>query len=51
MNTSAVIDLSVALTAIYDEAFYHLSIDYHQDPPPPPFSPEEQAWLKQQLQD
>jgi hypothetical protein len=50
-DKDAVIDLSAVLTAIYDEAFYHLSIDYQQDPPPPSFSPEEQAWLKQQSPD
>jgi hypothetical protein len=48
-DSDAFLDLSAALSAIYDEAFYHLSIDYTQDPPPPPLSSEEMAWLKAQL--
>jgi hypothetical protein len=48
-DKDAVLDLSAALTAVYDEAFYHLSIDYRQDPPPPVFTSEEQAWLRQVL--
>lgn len=50
-DKDVLIDLSVALTTIYDEAFYHLSIDYRQDPPPPPFTSEEYAWIKQLVQD
>jgi len=46
-DPEAILDLSTVLRAIYDEAFYHLSIDYTQDPPPPPFSKEEMAWLRQ----
>jgi hypothetical protein len=46
-DLEAILDLSTALRAIYDEAFYHLSIDYTQDPPPSPFSKEEMAWLRQ----
>ncbi len=37
------LDLSTALTAVYDEAFYHLSIDYSQEPPPPSLTDEEAA--------
>jgi hypothetical protein len=43
------LDLEVALTAIYDEAAYDLSIDYHQAPPPPALSNEEQRWLEDRL--
>jgi hypothetical protein len=50
-DKDALIDLSAALTAIYDEAFYHLSLDYQQDRPPPPFTSEELAWIKQLVQD
>lgn len=49
-DPEAVLDLSAALRAIYDEALYHLSIDYTQDPPPPPFPPEDMAWLRTQLE-
>jgi hypothetical protein len=48
-DPEAILDLSAALRTIYDEALYHLSIDYTQDPPPPPFSKEEMAWLRTQL--
>lgn len=46
-DPEAILDLSAALRTIYDAAFYHLSIDYTQDAPPPPFSKEEMAWLSQ----
>ena len=50
-DKEVVLDLSTALTAVYDEAYYHLSLDYRQDPPPPALSPEEQAWLKELLRE
>lgn len=40
------LDLQAALAAIYDEAGYDLSLDYTQDPPPPPLRPEDQEWLR-----
>jgi hypothetical protein len=49
-DPEAILDLSAALHAIYAEAFYHLSIDYTQEPPPPPFSQQEMAWLRTQLE-
>jgi Protein of unknown function (DUF4058) len=48
-DPEAILDLSAALTTIYDEAFYHLSIDYTQAPPPPPLSATELAWVRTQL--
>ncbi len=48
-DKDVVLDLSAALTAVYDEAYYRLSIDYQQDPPPPAFSAEEQAWMRELL--
>ncbi len=48
-DKDVVLDLSAALNAVYDEAFYHLSIDYQQEPPPPPLSAEEQKWMRQLL--
>ena len=48
-DPEAILDLSAALRTIYDNAFYQLSIDYTQDPPPPPLSTEEMAWLSTQL--
>jgi len=38
------LELASALSAIYEEAAYELSVDYGQ--PPPPFSAEETEWLK-----
>ncbi len=40
------LNLLAALTAIYDEAAYELSLDYSQPPPPPPLSAEDMAWLE-----
>lgn len=40
------LELSSALTAIYDEAAYELSVDYGQPPPLPDLSAEEAEWLE-----
>jgi hypothetical protein len=48
-DEDAVFALSAALTEVYEEAYYHLSIDYQQDPPPPVLTTEERAWMKQLL--
>ena len=45
------LDLSETLKTIYNEAAYHLTIDYRQSPPPPAFDPGTQAWIHQLLQD
>ena len=39
------LDLPLALTSIYDEAAYDLSIDYSQSPPPPTFSEADTQWM------
>lgn len=39
------LDLGLALSTIYDEAAYDLTIDYRQLPPPPVFDPETQSWI------
>lgn len=41
------LDLTEALTAIYDEAAYDLSVDYTQSPPLPSLSAEEAVWIKE----
>jgi hypothetical protein len=41
------LELGPALSTIYDEAVYELSIDYSQPPPPPPLSPEDTTWLQE----
>lgn len=48
-DADVTLDLAAALTTVYDEAFYHLSIDYTQEPPPPPLADEEAAWLRAQV--
>jgi hypothetical protein len=40
------LDLQAALTAIYDEAAYDLTLDYRQVPPPPVFSEVDSKWLQ-----
>lgn len=44
------LDLQAALTAIYDEAAYDLSLDYTQTPPPPVLTEQDAAWLQAQMQ-
>jgi hypothetical protein len=39
------LDLAAALTAVYDEAAYDLSIDYRQEPPPPALSEADRTWI------
>ena len=50
-DADVVLDLSAALREVYAEAFYHLSIDYTQAPPPPPLSDEDAAWLKEVIKE
>ena len=40
------LDLQAALTAIYDEAAYELTLDYQQPPPPPALSSDNVEWSK-----
>ena len=49
-DPDAPLNLSAALTEVYNEAVYDLSINYHDSPPSPSFSPEEEIWLKDLLQ-
>jgi hypothetical protein len=44
-DTEVYLDLPSALTSIYDEAAYDLSIDYSQSPPPPVFSEADTQWM------
>lgn len=43
------LDLQLALTTVYDEAAYDLSLDYSQSPPPPTLSNEDAKWLQAQI--
>lgn len=40
------LDLQAALTAIYAEAAYDLTLDYSQTPPPPALAKDDADWLK-----
>ena len=48
-DSSPEAEIGIMYPDVYDEAFYQLSIDYIQHPPPPPLSNEEMAWLSTQL--
>lgn len=50
-DPDAPLDLNRAIDAIYDEALYHLRIDYTQPPPPPDLPAEETAWLAAYLRE
>jgi hypothetical protein len=39
------LDLATALAVVYIDAAYDLSVDYTQDPPPPPLSGQDRAWM------
>lgn len=45
-DEEVLLDLQKALSTVYEEAAYQLSIDYTQIPPPPVLSETEQDWLK-----
>lgn len=49
-DEDVILNLQQAAATVYDEAFYHLSIDYEQDPPPPPLSAEQQALVNDILE-
>lgn len=46
-DKDAILNLPTVLAEIYDEAFYHLSIDYQQSPPPPALSAEDLKWVRE----
>ncbi len=48
-DADVALDLAAALTAIYDEAAYDLSIDYTQPPPPPALAAEDATWVQSWL--
>lgn len=39
------LDLQAALTTAYDNAGYDGDVDYRRDPPPPPLTDDQRAWL------
>lgn len=48
-DDDVLLDLQAALTAVYDEAAYDLSVDYRRPPPPPELSEPDAAWLGERL--
>lgn len=48
-DPDVVLDVGAALRQIYASARYERRIDYRTDPPPPPLSPEDAAWLDNHL--
>ncbi|MCO6481133.1 MAG: DUF4058 family protein [Phaeodactylibacter sp.] len=50
-DKEVVLDLGKALKMICRRGLYHLSIDYHEDPPPPPFGEDARNWMKQLLEE
>ncbi|NOK63217.1 MAG: DUF4058 family protein [Chloroflexi bacterium AL-W] len=48
-DTDVILDLEMALSAIYDEAGYDLSINYTDTPPPPTLSDDDTQWMKKLL--
>jgi hypothetical protein len=44
----APLDLGAAVASVYERCGYAVQIDYRQ-PPPPPLSPEEAAWIEEHL--
>jgi len=45
-DPDVVLDLGEALKIIYKRSMYHLSVDYKEVPPKPPFSESELDWMK-----
>jgi hypothetical protein len=43
------LDLNRIVQQVYHNARYERRIDYRTDPPPPALSPEDAAWLDEQL--
>jgi len=43
------LDVAKMFREVYDEAAYDLSVNYHQEPPPPAPSEEEKVWIRQLL--
>lgn len=44
-DPDALLDLRKALDLIYERSLYHLSIDYHKDPPPPSLTDTDRDWV------
>ena len=47
----AALDIGAALADAYDAAAYDLRVDYAADPPPPPLSDADRAWIAARLAD
>lgn len=45
-DEDVLLDLQLAIQAVYEDAAYHLSIDYNAAPPPPELEAGDLAWVK-----
>ncbi|GIV18207.1 MAG: hypothetical protein KatS3mg022_3642 [Armatimonadota bacterium] len=50
-DRDAVLDLQAVLLQCYQDGAYEDVVDYRREPPPPPFSAEDSAWIEQLLRD
>ncbi len=48
-DADVLLDIAAAFRAVYDEAAYELSLDYHQPPPPPALTAAETQWVAELL--
>lgn len=50
-DRDAVLDLQAVFNQCYEDGAYEDMVDYRQEPPPPPFSAEDAAWIDQLLKE
>ncbi|GBC94800.1 hypothetical protein HRbin16_00585 [bacterium HR16] len=50
-DRDAVLDLQAVFNQCYEDGAYEDVVDYHKDPPPPPFSAEDMTWIDQLLKE
>lgn len=48
-DADAPIDLQSLFEVIYNQSRYGLTVDYSAAPPPPPLSPEDEAWARETI--
>lgn len=48
-DEDVILDMQEALTSLYDEAAYDLSVDYTKTPPPPELSEDDERFIKELL--
>jgi hypothetical protein len=48
-DADVMLDLTSAVTAVYERGAYDLQLDYRNEPPPPALNASERAWLHERL--